>query len=502
MARFVMANRRAGKFQETAKRASRAAVATTFSAIESAVSVVNDFDPPDELARRVVVFDADPKDIQAKLATSLDDVLIEPEILHWPDTVRVADFIGAARPPAARAAAAAFGSGVKVTLRVRGDGKSLRGAEVLLFLRGFGGQSGELSGITDGNGRVSFTFGSAFRPAAAVIVPAGDFWPMVARAPTNGATIDCPKLPKDGPLGWWHGVGGITRHDAKRGAGIKVGVIDTGAGPHPGLSHVVSVGAFIDGVADPAGGADVDSHGSHVCGTIGARPTSARQYAGVAPGVELFSARVFPKGAGANQGDIVNAIDALSRTRQVDLINMSLGSPSPSQIERDAIADALERGTLCICAAANSDGPVEFPAAFIESVAVSAMGLSGWGPPGSLPAGRLPQDADRFGIDNLFLANFSCFGPEIDCGAPGVGILATVPERFGLKAPYASMDGTSMASPLACGLLAALLSSDAAYKARPRDQSRAEHARRVLRERSRDIGLKQIYQGRGIPLVG
>jgi subtilisin len=494
-----MANRRAGKFQETAKRASRAAVSTTFAAIESAVSVVNDLDPPDDLARRVVVFDADPKDIQAKLAAPLDDVLLEPEILHWTDTVPMADFIGIARQTTASAAGTAFGSGVKLSLRVRGAGKPLRGAEVHLFLRGFGGQTGELSQVTDGNGRVSFSFGSAFQAAAAVVVPAGDFWSLVARAPTHGATIDCPKLPKDGPLGWWHGTGGISRHDARRGAGIKVGVIDTGAGPHACLSHVVSVGAFIDGQADPAGGADVDSHGSHVCGTIGARPRSAGQYAGVAPGVELFAARVFPKGAGANQGDIVNAIDALSRGRQVDLINMSLGSPSPSQIERDAIVDALERGTLCICAAANSAGAVEFPAAFAESVAVSAMGLSGWGPAGTLAAGRLPLSADRFGVDNLYLANFSCFGPEIDCGAPGVGILSTVPARFGLKAPYASMDGTSMASPLACGLLAALLASDDAYKVLPRDQSRAEHARRVVRERSRDIGLKPIYQGRGIP---
>jgi len=180
---------------------------------------------------------------------------------------------------------------------------------------------------------------------------------------------------------------------------------------------------------------------------------------------------------------------------------MSLGAPRPSQIERDAIIDALERGTLCICAAANSAGPVEYPAAFPESAAVSALGLLGWAPLGTTPRLRIPQQADRFGTENLYLANFSCFGPEITCAAPGVGIVSTVPERFGLKAPYGAMSGTSMASPVACGVVAARLSTMPAYDALPRDQTRAEMARNALHNACRDIGLEPLYQGRGVPSV-
>jgi subtilisin len=294
---------------------------------------------------------------------------------------------------------------------------------------------------------------------------------------------------------------GVDQYLPDRGAGIRVGVADTGVGPHPNLNHVTNVGAFIGGLHDPApaAGADVDLHGSHVCGTIGAQPQQPGDFAGIAPGVELFSARVFPRNGGANQGDIASAIDYLSSQRRVDLINLSLGSAEGSQIERDAIIDALERGTLCICAAAN-DGrePVDFPARFPETIAVSAVGLEGWGPSGSLASMNYPVDPDKYGMDNLYLANFSNFGAKVACCAPGVGIISTVPARPVLQAPYAAMDGTSMASPAACGILAALLSSSPDYLGLPRDITRSEAARALLRASCRDIGIDDKYQGRGL----
>ena len=113
----------------------------------------------------------------------------------------------------------------------------------------------------------------------------------------------------------------------------------------------------------PVSAATSIPHGTHVCGTIGARPVDpATQRSGIAPGATLFSAKVSP-GADtfANQGDIVLAIDALSRGHRVDLINLSLGASQPSEIEHDAIVDALQRGTLCICAAGNTGGGMEWP---------------------------------------------------------------------------------------------------------------------------------------------
>jgi len=281
---------------------------------------------------------------------------------------------------------------------------------------------------------------------------------------------------------------------------VRVGVIDTGLGPHPNLAHANVQGAYIDGQFDPDGGADVDSHGTHVAGIIGARPNNQGEYAGLAPGVDLYTVRVFPPGQGANQGDIVNAIDHLSIVNSCDLINLSLGSSVGSDIEHDAIIDAIERGTLCICAAAN-DGiqPIDFPARFEETVGISAIGLEGWGPDGSISSLNYPSEFEKFGYDNYYLASFSNFGPDLSGAGGGVGIISTVPERYGYVGPYAVMDGTSMASPAACGALAAYLSRNQDYLAMPRDITRAQRANDMFRAGARDLGLDSIYQGVGSP---
>jgi subtilisin family serine protease len=501
MARFILANLRAGKFAQAAKIASQAAVGRALggSFVENA-DVLADNQPVDATARRVVVLDMDPAEVAAKQQQLPSEVVIEPEILHYPRVYRPMDFQGI--DDAILFAPALFGRPAALKVKVRGKNKPLVGAHLILFLRATGDLKRQMEGITDDQGLFQFNFSGSFKPSALVVVPAGQFWPVVVRGPANPITVDCQPLPdaKAG-LGWWHTLLGNTQYSATAGAGIRVGVIDTGAGPHPNLTHGTNIGAFIDGGFFPDGGADVDSHGTHVSGTIGARITKNSDYAGLAPGVELFTARVFPPNRGANQGDIVNALDALSREHKVDLINMSLGAPIPSQIEHDAIIDALERGTLCICAAANSNGPVEYPAAFPEAVAVAAIGRLGWGPPGSLAATRVPLEKERFGDDNLYHANFSCFGPEITCAGPGVGIIAPVPERLGLMAPHGAMDGTSMASPSVCGVLAAILAVHESYTALEKNQVRSAEALRLLKHHCRTLGLQAKFEGFGMPRI-
>jgi hypothetical protein len=131
-------------------------------------------------------------------------------------------------------------------------------------------------------------------------------------------------------------------------------------------------------------------------------------------------------------------------------------------------------------------------------VSVSALGLVGWGPPDSLSATRLPQAPDQFGHDNLYLANFSYRGATVDCAAPGVGIISTVPDPAGVSALHGVMDGTSMASPITCGALANLLGQSPAYLALPRDVTRANAARAILQTHLRSIGLRPIYEGGGM----
>jgi Subtilase family len=500
LGRYVMANRRAGKFNAPEERASRAQLDTSFNSLLAPnVQLIGDTNPSDDQKRRVVIFEADPAEVEAKKASLPSDVIIEPEILHYTEVSQ--RFYSPFSPFVATAEALHAGVGSSLMVTVVGSGNPLVDAELILFLRGPGGLARQLTARTSDEGQATFNFSNFWTPTTLVAVPVGGFWSVVVRGPEDSMTVNVPPLPQDGPLAWWHRELGIREPDPERGSGIKVGVIDTGVGPHGWLTHVTSVGSFIDLVFDGDGGADVESHGSHVCGTIGARPDNDQNFMGMAPGVDLFSARVFPPERGANQADIADAIQSLSEDHQVDLINLSLGASSPSNVERDAIEDAREKGCLCVCAAANSAGPVQFPAAFPESVAVSALGLEGWGPDGTLASMRQPSEVEKFGLFRMFLANFSCFGPEIDCCAPGVGIISTVPERENLPLPYGSMDGTSMASPSACGALAAILSATPEYLGMPRDVTRAETARALLKGNCQDVGMQATFQGQGIPRV-
>jgi subtilisin len=275
------------------------------------------------------------------------------------------------------------------------------------------------------------------------------------------------------------------------GQGITVGVIDTGCGPHPNLQHVTLAGVFTNGQSLPGSGAtDVAEHGTHTTGLIGARPSRRGDYIGMAPASNLFHARVFAsEDEGPSQADLISAIDALSRDHQCDLINMSLGGGPASRAEEDAIRDALERGTLCICSAGNDAGPVNFPAAYPECVSVSALGQVGWAPPGTFSAGNRPRESGMMGKDNLFIATFSSNGTGLVAAGPGVGIVSTVPDRGGATGLYMEMDGTSMASPAVCATLAAILSKNPDYGNLPRDRSRSQAARQLLEANCISLGL-------------
>ncbi len=512
MARFIMSNRRAGKFTDDQKLASRHSLEVSLDLIRPSITTVADRSVG-ETTRRTIVLEAEPSEIEAKRGAFGPDVMIEPEIIHHKlddsvpfDLLRAVPLDVAPAFERAPALAAFLGSGGQTTVTVRGAGSGpLVGAEVDLFLAGPGDLRERLEARTDASGVVTFQYAGFFSVLGVIVSPYGGFWPTIVRGGGANISVSCRRLPRRGPRGWWHNIMNARTNAPKGGvrdgSNIRVGVIDSGCGPHPDLGHVENCGAIIDGLesTDPAAGLDSGSHGTHVCGTIGARPGDRNAYAGVATGADLFSVRVFPPGRGANQGDIADAIDLLSREKRVDLINMSLGAPFGSQIEQDAIIDAQERGTLCVCAAGNSAGDVGYPAAFPETVAVAAIGRLGWVPAESFPA--LPSDPALFGSQQLHASDFTCFGPEVTCAAGGVGIISTVPERFGHAAPYAAMNGTSMASPAACGALAGLLSRDRDYKLMERNEARTNYARSVLIAHCRDIGLPGDYQGRGVPAV-
>ena len=507
MPRYVMASRRAGKFTRAAKEASIRSFESFSSGVirpSAGISILKEAEPRREDARRITIFDAATENIAEIAARLPDDVILEPEYFYQPTVVQPLG-LNRRRDIAAAESVSVFGADAAMLFRVRGGGgEPLEHAEVILSLRN-GPLTDRVSGVTDANGEVTLRFSSLFTPTFALAIPYHGFWTAAVFAPSGTTAITCPKLPSDGPQDWRHkAVGAPPVFDETLGSGIHVGVIDTGCGPHPNLAHVEDAGAVIDGLFStaPGAGADIDSHGTHVCGIVGAQQGEKGAFAGIAPGCRLTSIRVFPDPSGASNADIAGAIDVLSMEHDVDIINMSLGGPNSSLIIGDSIIDAVERGTLCIAAAGNSGGPVEFPAQHVQCLAISAIGLLGEAPAGTLSSLRVPDAPDEIGLENLFIANFSCRGPEIELAGPGVGVISTVPERHGIEQPYAGMDGTSMASPAVAGAVAAILSRNPTYAGLQRNQARTAFAYTLARQFARDIGLRAEFQGRGVPHMG
>ena len=98
----------------------------------------------------------------------------------------------------------------------------------------------------------------------------------------------------------------LESHDGK---GVKVGVLDTGAGPHNALVVTKGVCAVF-GDTDQSF-TDTHGHGTHVAGVIAAK---AANFTGIAPAATLHAYRVFPRdpNVGASNFDNGWHLDGLS----------------------------------------------------------------------------------------------------------------------------------------------------------------------------------------------
>lgn len=265
------------------------------------------------------------------------------------------------------------------------------------------------------------------------------------------------------------------------GAGVTVGIVDGGVGPHP---HLVC-----EGDADNGNG-----HGTHVAGIIAGRgkpPTGVR---GLAPGVKLRSYRVFGAVDGlAANFSIAKAIDTAVRDDKCDLINLSinLDGTADDPAVRSALEDARAAGVLPIAAVGNEfRHDVGFPARDPMCIAVSALGRKGTFPADSL---ELSDVVAPFGRDdNDFIAAFSNVGMEVDVTAPGTGIISAVPGGYGV------MSGTSMACPAVTGIAARLLARDQELLTMAHGPERSARLAQLVMGTAASLGFAADLQGAGL----
>lgn len=387
------------------------------------------------------------------------------------------------------AAPKAAQTGTAITLSViTGQRTPVADATVVAFTD-FDAQTGA-SGVTNTSGEVQLNLGfSSVAVARLYIYPKKDCWGLLQENITlaEGATFNLKPI----KLNYQDSLRSFYPDTADTdGQGATVGVLDTGAGPHPDLT--IAGGANTVTGEDPEDFEDNGAgHGTHVAGIIAARGNPPKGIRGVAPGVTLRIYRVFGENdGGASNFSIIKAIDQ-AVADGCDLINMSLGGGDPDQATNDAISDAYQRGTVCIVAAGN-DGrqPVSFPASSSLAQAVSALGRTG-----TFPKGTIDEDEvlAPFGTDKKnFVAAFSNIGATMDFTGPGVGVISTVPGGYGV------LSGTSMACPAVTGAAARLLANAPDILNLPRDQNRAGAIVQLLASNAAPLGFGAIYEGRGL----
>lgn len=413
-----------------------------------------------------------------------------------PSPVRAVPIVTYGLPVARPSLQALPAPGVAVQFKVRckdaATGQTLQNCEVVAFEQ-FAARRGD-SGQSDANGEVTLRLmqGSIER---LYVFSSDSHWGAFRRdlAVAAGDIVDIPVEPID--LNYRDSVRtlyGSSRFDP--GAGVTVGVIDTGVGPHPDL-NIVSGCNTVTG--EPAGlFQDRYGHGTHVAGLIGSRGTPPTGVRGMAPGAAIRAYAVFsgPQPRTTNYA-ILKALIIASTVERCDIVNLSLGGGPYDAVVEEAIADARNQGVLVTISAGNDNrSAVSYPAAYRGATAVSAFGLEG-----SFPAGSaFDADVERPPTSGVhpseFIAAFSNIGPEVAVTAPGVGVLSTMPHGG-----HAPMSGTSMASPVAAGAAACLLSRDPAIRAMPRDRYRSDAIERLLQSHCVRRGFGSTYEGYGLP---
>jgi len=181
---------------------------------------------------------------------------------------------------------------------------------------------------------------------------------------------------------------------------------------------------------------DIDSHGTHVAGTMAAVGNNGAGVCGISWNVRVMALKGFRPDMYIYDSDSIEAIEyavLMKRDYGVNLvaINASFGGSGESQLQKEAIAAAGSQGIAMVCAAGN-DGTDNDTTAFY-------------------PAGYdLPNIIAVAATDsNDQLASFSNYGANgVDMAAPGVGILSTVPAGKGLEAWLKSGDDVFDANPL------------------------------------------------------
>jgi minor extracellular protease Epr len=234
----------------------------------------------------------------------------------------------------------------------------------------------------------------------------------------------------------------ISHQSGLTGKGVKVAVIDSGVSFHEDL--VVHGGVSF--VEDKQWYEDENGHGTHVAGIISAE-NNDKGVVGIAPDSEIYALKALGSDGVGKLTNIIAAVD-WSIENEMDIINLSIGTPTNVLSFELVVKKAYDKGILVVASSGNDGADVIYPAKYESVIAVSATN----------------------GTNSI--TSFSNYGPEIEMSAPGDVIISTYKNNT-----YQTMSGTSMAAPFVAGQLALLKEM---YPSYTMIQIREELHRRVL----------------------
>ena len=202
---------------------------------------------------------------------------------------------------------------------------------------------------------------------------------------------------------------------------VKVAILDTGIEEtHSDIAGKVAVSQNFTTSNTTS---DRDGHGTHVAGIAAASTNNSLGVAGVGYNSSLMNGKVLADNGSGYYSWIANGI-IWATDNGANVINMSLGGSSGSQTLLNAVNYAWNNGVVVVAAAGNSSTSApSYPAYYGNTIAVAATD------------------------SNDQKAGFSNYGSWVDVAAPGVSIYSTYKNNS-----YASLSGTSMASPYVAGL--------------------------------------------------
>lgn len=283
------------------------------------------------------------------------------------------------------------------------------------------------------------------------------------------------------------------------GKGVTTAVMDTGIYPHKDLTtpfnRIIAFKDFINNKSLPY---DDNGHGTHVAGAIAGNGIGSKGlYKGPAYDSFLVGVKVLDRYGSGRLSNVLAGLEWCIQNKQnfrIRILCLSLGTKADNSYKNDLLCEAVEKAWnagIVVCAAAGNDGP--------DPHTISTPGIH----PRIITVGATDDKNTENRSDDT-VADFSSRGPTIDHFAkpdivsPGTHVISLrAPNSYldnqlksaRVEKGYFMLSGTSMSTPICCGLIAVMLENNSMLQ--------PDQVKEIITKSAWNMGMDQNSQGAG-----